>query len=215
MHTNLTEYYAKRAAEYETIYTKRERQADLIAASGLLQEIFRDKNVLEIACGTGYWTEKIAQTARSIRASDINESVLEIARNKNFPGNKVQFEAADLYQLHPEKPAEALFGGFIWSHVPVEELGRFTDKINSLAAPGGTVVFMDNRFVQGSSTPIARQDETGNTYQKRLLENWAEYLVLKNFPERGFLESVIAGKADHFDFISLPYFWICVYQTLK
>ncbi|MCE7924117.1 MAG: hypothetical protein DYG98_13775 [Haliscomenobacteraceae bacterium CHB4] len=39
-HTNLTEYYAKRAAEYEAIYAKPERQADLEAVATFLQEIF-------------------------------------------------------------------------------------------------------------------------------------------------------------------------------
>lgn len=85
MHTNLTEYYAKRAAEYEAIYAKPERQADLEAVATFLKEIFNGKDVLEIACGTGFWTEKIARTARSVWATDINESVLEIARNKNYP----------------------------------------------------------------------------------------------------------------------------------
>ncbi len=214
MSSDLTEYYAKRAAEYEAIYYKPERQSDLTAATKLLQEIFKDKNVLEIACGTGFWTEKIAQTTRFVLATDINESVLEIARNKNYPNNNVQFEAADLYHIQPEHLHDALFGGFIWSHIKMEELKGFADKINSLVKPGGIIVFMDNRFVPGSSTPIAERDTQGNTYQSRNLQNGESYLVLKNFPERDAIEAVLAGKAQRFQYISFQYFWIFIYQTM-
>lgn len=61
--------------------------------------MFCEKDILEIACGTGYWTEKIAKTAKSIHAIDVNEAVIEIAQQKNL-GNKVRFEVADLYNLN-------------------------------------------------------------------------------------------------------------------
>ena len=75
---DLVTYYAKRAAEYEAIYQKPERQSDLRELENLLRRDFAGRNVLEIACGTGYWTERVASVADSIVALDINESVLEI-----------------------------------------------------------------------------------------------------------------------------------------
>ncbi len=212
---DLTQYYAQRASEYEAIYAKPERQADLQAAAQILQDIFRGKTVLEIACGTGYWTQQIAQTAAYMHATDINESVLEIARSKDYPLDNVQFSQADLYEILPEKPTEALFGGFIWSHIKLEELERFIEQVNSLLRPGGTVVFMDNRFVEGSSTPIAEQDAQGNTYQWRPLKDGTSFLVLKNFPERKDLELVLAEKAKNLQYIPLRHFWICIYQTVS
>lgn len=214
MNTKLTEYYHRRAAEYEAIYHKPERQSDLLEAAGLLQEIFRDKNVLEIACGTGFWTEKIARTAQSVLATDINESVLEIARSKDYPRRNVRFEAADLYNFDPADKAEALFGGFIWSHISLETLPDFINKAGTMVAPGATIVFMDNRYVQGSSTPIAERDLAGNTYQMRRLNNGDTYRVLKNFPDRETFENALAGKAEGLQFVALSYFWIGVYQTL-
>ena len=105
---DLPEYYAQRAAEYEAIYRKPERQADLLTAAAFLQEIFNNRSVLEIACGTGYWTEAIARSAKNILATDINESVLDIARCKDYPRQNVIFETADLYRLKPEHQAEAI-----------------------------------------------------------------------------------------------------------
>ena len=210
---DLPEYYAQRAAEYEAIYRKPERQADLLAAAAFLQEIFNNRSVLEIACGTGYWTEAIARSAKNILATDINESVLDIARCKDYPRQNVIFETADLYRLKPEHQAEALFGGFIWSHIKKSGLPAFIDTTNGLVQPGGTVVFIDNRYVPGSSTAIAEQDAEGNTYQHRSLQNGDVYTVLKNFPAKAEIEALLNGKACNIRYIALTYFWIAAYET--
>jgi 2-polyprenyl-3-methyl-5-hydroxy-6-metoxy-1,4-benzoquinol methylase len=183
LNDDLTTYYAQRAAEYEAIYAKPERQADLKAAAGMLQDIFRGKTVLEIACGTGYWTQKIAETAANILATDINESVLEIARfEKHIHLIMCDFSQADLYDIQSKPLSESLFGGFIWSHIKLEELPHFLKATHALVQPGGLIVFMDNRYVEGSSTPISEHDLQGNTYQQRVLKDGTAYSVLKNFP---------------------------------
>ncbi len=61
-------YYAARAAEYERIYDKSERQADLARLRHLIPSYFVGRSVLEIACGTGYWTQFIAPAARKVTA---------------------------------------------------------------------------------------------------------------------------------------------------
>jgi len=54
---------------------------------------------LEVACGTGYWTQFIARTAAKVHACDINDSVLEIAREKPLPKGRVSFFKADAVSL--------------------------------------------------------------------------------------------------------------------
>ena len=51
---DLVDYYSRRAREYERIYHKPERQDDLGALRRLVAERLVDRDVLEIACGTGY-----------------------------------------------------------------------------------------------------------------------------------------------------------------
>ncbi len=82
----LADYYAKRATEYERIYAKPERQADLAALRARIGKIFKGKHVLELACGTGYWTDVIASSAAQVTALDVNEEVLKIARTKTERG---------------------------------------------------------------------------------------------------------------------------------
>src|ERR671923_1152480 len=92
-------YYARRAAEYEKIFDKPERQADLARMRADIPALFRGERVLEVACGTGYWTPLIAAQAESVLATDYNEETLLIARTKNYPKSNVRFERADAYAL--------------------------------------------------------------------------------------------------------------------
>ena len=52
----LQSYYASRAPEYDEVYRKPERQADLRSIERWLPPHFSGVAMLEVACGTGYWT---------------------------------------------------------------------------------------------------------------------------------------------------------------
>jgi demethylmenaquinone methyltransferase/2-methoxy-6-polyprenyl-1,4-benzoquinol methylase len=213
MNTDLVTYYRDRAAEYEQVFVKPERQRDLARLKAILQDIFRDKHLLEIACGTGYWTERIAQTAGSILATDINQTVLDLAAGKNYPKINVTFRREDVFQ-HPDddQQFEGLFGGFIWSHILLEQLDAFLTNAARRVMPGGVLVFVDNRFVPGNSLPISHTDAAGNTWQTRYLEDGSEHLVLKNFPTQAFLLEKLEGVAgvEQVDFFEFEYYWMAV-----
>src|SRR5437868_15411732 len=122
-------YYSKRAAEYEQIYEKPERQHELEWLRGRLPALLRERTVLEVACGTGYWTQFIARTAAHVHACDINEAVLEIAREKPIPKGRVDFFKADAITLNGVPPGcDAAFAGFWWSHVKKNDIARFARR---------------------------------------------------------------------------------------
>ena len=75
-------YYAARAGEYDRIYEKPERQSDLRQIEQWLPPLLSDARVLEVACGTGYWTQFIARTASAVVAIDSAPETLEIARQR-------------------------------------------------------------------------------------------------------------------------------------
>src|ERR1700681_3823773 len=122
----LEKYYATRASEYEQVYEKAERQDELEWLRRRIPALFSGRTVLEIACGTGYWTQFIAKTAKKVHACDINEAVLEIAREKPIPKDRVDFFKADAVTLEG-MPAgsDAAFAGFWWSHVKKSGIERF------------------------------------------------------------------------------------------
>jgi demethylmenaquinone methyltransferase/2-methoxy-6-polyprenyl-1,4-benzoquinol methylase len=210
----MIDYYSKRANEYERIYQKPERQADL----GWLKEILRREltghRVLELACGTGSWTEAIAGTAAWVHATDASNEVLEIARSKQLDPAKVTFAHGDAYHPLPAThPFTAGFAGFWWSHVPKLQLPGFLESFHAALSPGSRVVFADNIFVTGSSTPLSRHDDEGNTYQLRLLSDGSRHEVLKNFPSVEELREVIAPFSGDIEVLTSDYFWCASYRT--
>ena len=210
----LAEYYARRASEYERIYAKPERQADLAVLRARLAKAFAGRSVLEVACGTGWWTQVIAPAAAEVTAIDAGEEVLAIARAKDYPPGRVSFAAGDAYAL-PDfgRRHGALFAGFWWSHVPRARLDEFLRGAGRAAAPGALMVFLDNRYVEGSSTPIARRDAEGNSYQMRTLEDGSAHEVLKNFPNEGELIRSASRHGWGANVELLPHYWLLTYWS--
>jgi demethylmenaquinone methyltransferase/2-methoxy-6-polyprenyl-1,4-benzoquinol methylase len=209
---SLIDYYAKRANEYERIYEKPERQNDLAKLKELFQKTCPGHDILEIACGTGYWTQAISQTAKSITATDFNEEVLQIARAKKY-GCKVSFQKADAFNLSfSQSNFTAGLAAAWWSHLRKSEIKNFLFQFHRQFFSGALMVFMDNRFVLGSSTPISRTDDEGNTYQLRKLENGNEYEVLKNFPDKKEAEKIISDSAVEICWTELQYYWLLTYK---
>lgn len=206
---NLTKYYQKRAKEYDLVYQKPERQIDLHQLHVYLKNAFVAQNVLEIACGTGYWTKSIAETCTSILATDINDEVIAIATTKDYGVTSVRFEQMDFWQLKKaDHVFDSVFGGFIWSHILKKELPRFLEILKDQLGAKGELIFIDNKYVKGSSTPIARTDTAGNTYQNRQLQNGEVYEVLKNFPTEKEVKNLIGPLGFEMEWLELEYYWI-------
>jgi SAM-dependent methyltransferase len=210
----LQNYYSRRANEYEEIYQKPERQPELARLKGMLSDLLRGHRILELACGTGYWTAVIAPIAQSIVATDTSEETIVIAKRKAYPPNRVQFILADAYVLDNVPGSfTSGFAGFWWSHIPKQRLSDFLHGFHRRLGNGAQVVFIDNRYVEGSSTPIAGQDEAGNTYQVRPLRDGSQHRVLKNFPSADDLRAVLHGSSQGLEVSELDYFWCASYQV--
>jgi ubiquinone/menaquinone biosynthesis C-methylase UbiE len=206
-------YYAARAAEYDRVYLKPERQSDLRAIERWVRERFAGRSVLEIACGTGYWTQYLAETAIRLRALDLTPETLAIAKGR-VPATRAEFVIGDAYT--PAQYAgefDAAFAGFWFSHVPITRRDEFLSNLNAALEPGAQVVLLDNRFVEGSSAVIAVQDADGNTYQLRDLTDGSTHNVLKNFPGEEELLSIARRAGSEARVIQWRYYWAMEYVT--
>jgi ubiquinone/menaquinone biosynthesis C-methylase UbiE len=111
---NLIRYYSARAPDYEEIYKRPERQQDLVRLRRTLTELSSGETVLELACGTGYWTRVMARSATEIHAVDASSESVEIARDRGA-FDTVTFEAADLEELDVHRHAYSMVAaGFLW-----------------------------------------------------------------------------------------------------
>lgn len=207
----LETYYARRAAEYERIYDKPERQGELAWLRERIPHLLAGRRVFETACGTGYWTREIAKRAGFVTATDINEPVLEVARAKRLPPTRVRFARADAYRPGSAgRGANGAFAGFWWSHLAMPDLQRWLVVMSRHLAKGARLVALDNRFVAGSSTPISRRDADGNTYQVRRLLSGETHEILKNFPTHAELTEAVRPHAREAWVEETPHYWLLV-----
>ena len=73
---------------------------------------------------------------------------------------------------------------------------------------------IDNRFVNGSSTPVSRVDASGNSYQRRRLANGEEFEIPKNFPPPTEVSGCLqAAGAEAIDVGELEYYWYATYRV--
>lgn len=211
---SMVSYYAARAPEYDRIYAKPERQEDIARLCEQLPALFAGKRLLEVACGTGFWTQFIAPVAREVVALDAAPATMEIAARR-VPAAKVHFVVGDAYALPTELgPFDAAFAGFWFSHVPLARQREFLLGLAGVLATGAAVVLLDNRFVEGSSTPLAETDADGNTYQQRLLDDGTTHRVLKNFPDEARLRAVVEGLGEQVELQLLEYYWVLHYRAI-
>lgn len=204
----LARYYSERAPEYDRVYAKPERQADLAALRERVERWATGRRVLELACGTGYWTAVMARSATAILATDVNESVLDLARARPDPRGIVTIRRGDA--LAPGRIAgdfDAIFAGFWLSHVARDAMPGFVTALGERLGSGGAVLLVDNRFVEGSSTPLSRRDARGNTFQRRPLDDGSTHEILKNFPSVGELDALLAPRAASREIGELRHYW--------
>jgi SAM-dependent methyltransferase len=213
--SDLVRYYSARALEYEKVYDKPERQDDLRLLHELIPKHLAGRHVLEVACGTGYWTRRIARRAASITGCDRSLEVLALARERQPPEHPATFLQGDAFAL-ADVPGQfdAAFVGFWWSHMLRADLHRFLRGLHARLEPGSPVVIVDNRYVPGSSMAVTRTDASGNTYQRRTLENGEEHDVLKNFPTSSEIALAATGAGGAgVDVQELPYYWVATYRA--
>jgi SAM-dependent methyltransferase len=206
MNQELLNYYAASATELESVYEQPERQADLAAMKGRVAELLRGHKVLELACGKGYWTRVIAATAASVQATDINENLLAEAR-RHAPAN-VLYAQADAFDL----PASAgrytaVFAGLWWSHVRRENQERYLAHLRAQLGKDVLLVLLDDCYVDGTSTVIARTDVEGNTFQLRPVAG-ERFEVLKNYPTDSYLRKKLANAVREIRIERLTHFWL-------
>lgn len=213
----MRDYYRRRAPEYETTYARPERQTDLAVLREHVAKRCTDRRVLDVACGTGYWSQALARTARSLVGVDVNDAALALARDKRLQtaGGPAQFIEGDAYALDEGLGRfDAAFVGFFWSHVPHDRLARFVDNLHARLTPGARVLILDNDYVEGSSSPIAFVDDEGNAWQERPLSDGTMHCVLKNFPTRRELMDTLAHRADFTHWWRLDYYWLYEYRLV-
>ena len=121
-------YYRERAGEYDEWFLRKGRYDHgeketaqwFDEVSFLERELdnFRPQGrILEIACGTGLWTQKLITYGDDITALDASEEVIALNREK-CGSFKPEYIIADIFNWKPVVSYDVVFFSFWLSHVP-------------------------------------------------------------------------------------------------
>jgi len=168
-------YYRAGAAEYDRPYAEQEDLRDLLA---VVDDLPIAGDVLELACGTGQWTPRLAARARSVTAVDAAAEVLAVARARTASPT-VRFLEADLFEWQPPRRYDTVFFAFWLSHVPPTRLPDFWHTVASALAPGGKAIFIDDGPAVAANEEVLTNQPTPVVLRR--LDNGSEYRIVKVF----------------------------------
>jgi ubiquinone/menaquinone biosynthesis C-methylase UbiE len=200
------EYYRKRAAQSDGTYGPPEIQKDFAWITAWLRENVTDRDVLELACGTGHWTRIASASARSIVASDISWDLVHAARQK-IDSRTVDFVVCDAFKV-PFSPNTFSCGmfHFLLSHVRRTEVRSFVEVFRRCLKRRSCLLLTDTRWVEGYREAPFRRDEDGNTYNLRNLKDGSQFEILKNYFTRAEWQEYLASFGTvHIE--ELEYVW--------
>jgi ubiquinone/menaquinone biosynthesis C-methylase UbiE len=205
--SDLVNYYRRRAEEYEEVYhrpdAERQKEQDLMAE--VMKDHLRGRDVIDLACGTGYWDRILSETARKITGVDVSAEVLDIARTKVYRC-PTEFRVGDAY----DPPfSEASFDGALttmWiSHIPRDRVHGFIESMHRVLRKGSRVFVADNAYVEGVGGRLVRREGDENTYKLRTLKDGSEHLVLKNYYTPAGLAELFGGHVEGFTESNIHY----------
>lgn len=168
-------YYRAGAAEYDRPYAEHEELKRLLAA---VDELPIAGDVLELACGTGQWTPRLAARARSVTAVDAAAEVLALARARTASPT-VRFLEADLFRWRPPRRYDTVFFAFWLSHVPPARLPDFWNTVAAALAPGGRAVFIDDGPAAAAEEEVLANQPAPAALRR--LDDGSQYRIVKVF----------------------------------
>lgn len=186
-------YYRARAETYDLDMAWDSDDPELQAELAPVYDWFADVpirgQVLELACGTGAWTRRLAARAEQVHAVDVAPEMIQRAEQRlgGALGN-VTFEVADVYGWEPRVAYDTVFFSFLLTHVPAEMTSGFWQVVSSSLGDHGTVAFVD-------AAPH-RQDEEEWLEEgvvERTLRDGSQHRIVKVFPTP---EDVVGSMAE-------------------
>jgi demethylmenaquinone methyltransferase/2-methoxy-6-polyprenyl-1,4-benzoquinol methylase len=185
------DYYRARAGEYDQWFLRQGRydmgaeentiwQAEVEQVERALADFGARGRVLELAGGTGFWTQRLAHSAAELTVVDASAEALEINRGRLGPDSPVRYVVADLFQWQPDADYDVVAFSFWLSHVPPRQFDAFWDLVGRCLAKDGRVFFIDSRDVRSTSFDH-REIRAGDVTVTRELNDGRRFRIFKLF----------------------------------
>jgi len=184
------QYYRARAPEYDEWFFRQgryfygeEHKQKWFSEVAIVEKALMDSKprgkILEFACGTGVWTEKIAPFADKMTAIDTSPEAIALCKKK-LQASTIEYIQHNIFDWVPQQQYDFIFFGFWLSHIPFESFDAFWELVRSSIKPEGHLFFVDSLFAVDSSARDNRPvDKSG--IAERKLNNGDQYHIVKIF----------------------------------
>ena len=208
------DYYRERAPEYDDWFyqrgrydegerRRREWRQETERARRILRSLGPVEEALELAGGTGIWTERLLSVADRVTAVDASPEVIELARRRVRSDPRVTFEVADLFAYQPARRYDLVSSTFWLSHVPPARLPGFFALLHGSLRPGSALFAVDQRATAD------RQTAPGGR-QVRNLADGRTFEIVKIYYSRPRLEELFAAHDFRVEVTTTATLWIAV-----
>ena len=208
------EYYRRRAPEYDDWFyqrgrydegerRRREWRAENARADAVLRSLGPLDAVLELAAGTGIWSERLLPQARRLTLVDASPEALELALRRLRHDPRVNVEVADLFAYQSARRFDLVAFTFWLSHVPPPRLPAFFALLHRSLYPNGVLFAIDQRPARGKRT-------AADHLQERSLADGRAFRIVKIYYGRRELESLFAEYGFQVQVTLTPTLWIAV-----
>ncbi len=167
------------------------------------------RTVLEVACGTAYWTRFVAPSSAHTVAADFSTAMLAFARRQQIPN--AHFVHDDAYQLAHTGPALFDFGyAMHWvSHIPLSRWREFFATFHARLKPGATVLLADDIRRPDDSDPYYSKLSDRDSYEIRRLPGGGSYEIIKTYFSPADLQRLLAAYAENLQIhFERPRWWV-------
>lgn len=99
-----------------------------------------EMTVLELGCGTGYFTSELVRSGAEIVAIDVSPDLLQLARAQHSAPN-VRYELQNAYAMsYPDASFDSVVGSSVLHHLEIQPALR---EIHRVLKPSGTIFFTE------------------------------------------------------------------------
>ena len=196
------DYYDARAREYDEWWLRRGRYdrgalsnrlwfQDIAELEAALAAVHPRGRILELAGGTGLWSQKLLPFASELTVVDSSPESLRL-NGARLGSGAVTYIEADIFRWQPEQRFDFVFFSFWLSHVPESRFDDFWALVRSSLSPGGRVFFVDSLREQTSTSFDQKLPEEGSLMQRKLNDG-RSFRVFKVYYPPPALEARLTG----------------------
>lgn len=187
----MVDYYRARAPEYDEWWRRQGRYdrgpehnalwfAEIEGVLADFDALQMTGDVLELAPGTGNWTQRLLATADTVTAVDASLEMIALNQER-VQSDRVTYVLADLFSWQPDRQYDAICFGFWLSHVPLERMDGFWRTVAKALRPGGKLFFIDNLRESTTTSVDQHLPPPDSQIMTRKLNDGRTFQIVKNY----------------------------------